>query len=175
MLILSERLKALTGAFDRLRSLRYQQLQQQEAARLRRQPQRLPPSLARIQRQHQKQQQQPASVLHYPGRDVGHQGRNGQGQEPPTGQSAQTMGDFHKLLASQQHPQQKQPSATGGKLPGQLQSPPGPAALSEAALPLPLQQGQRQQQVQLDPENKALELELINMSEQVGVLVKFQL
>ncbi|PRW20462.1 Syntaxin-81 [Chlorella sorokiniana] len=40
VLILSERLRAATALFDRLRSLRYQQLQQQEAARLRRLPQR---------------------------------------------------------------------------------------------------------------------------------------
>lgn len=39
VLILSERLRAATALFDRLRSLRYQQLQQQEAARLRRLPQ----------------------------------------------------------------------------------------------------------------------------------------
>ncbi|GAB4819928.1 hypothetical protein N2152v2_006974 [Parachlorella kessleri] len=162
VLILSERLKALTGAFDRLRSLRYQQLQQQEAARLRRQPQRLPPSLAAIQRQQRKQQ--PGSPRH-PGTDVGHEGRNGREQEPAAGQKAQTMGEFHKLLASQQ-PQQKQASA-GGKLPGQLQAPPGAAALGDATPPPLLQQGQRQQQVQLDPENKALELELISMSEQV--------
>jgi hypothetical protein len=40
VLILSERLRAATALFDRLRSLRYQQLQQAEANRLRRLPQR---------------------------------------------------------------------------------------------------------------------------------------
>lgn len=38
VLILSERLRAATALFDRLRSLRYQQLQQAEAARARRRP-----------------------------------------------------------------------------------------------------------------------------------------
>lgn len=42
VLILSERLRSATALFDRLRSLRYQQLAAAEAARLRRMPQREP-------------------------------------------------------------------------------------------------------------------------------------
>lgn len=42
VLILSERLRSATGLFDRLRSLRYQQLAAAEAARLRRMPLREP-------------------------------------------------------------------------------------------------------------------------------------
>lgn len=42
VLILSERLGALTAAFDRLRALRYKQLQQEEANRRRRTPQAAP-------------------------------------------------------------------------------------------------------------------------------------
>lgn len=48
VLILSERLGTLTAAFDRLRSLRYRQLQQEEANRKR----RTPPSIAAVPRTH---------------------------------------------------------------------------------------------------------------------------
>lgn len=54
VLILSERLRSATALFDRLRSLRYQQLAAAEAARLRRMPQREPaaPSPPQTSAQH---------------------------------------------------------------------------------------------------------------------------
>ena len=59
VLILSERLRAATALFDRLRSLRYQQLQQQEASRLRRLPQAggTPPAPQTSAQLHQRLQQ----------------------------------------------------------------------------------------------------------------------
>ncbi len=145
MLILSERLKSLTAAFDRLRSLRYQQLQQQEANRLRRLPQQLPPGLTSPPRP--VQPQQPPQ------------------QAQPPGPQPQTTGEFHSLLSSQQQQQQQQRGAPPMQQPPlQLPRPGGMGATAGATAG-----AQQQQQALMDPENKALQLELTSMSEQVGL------
>ena len=120
VLILSERLRALTAAFDRLRSLRFQQLQQQEASRQRRLP------------------------------GQGGAAAGGGGGAGPPSRLPQTTGQLHELLSSQQRHRQQQHAGPPRGLGGPGAGPP------------------RQQQMLMDPENQALQLELISMGEQVG-------
>jgi syntaxin 18 len=144
VLILSERLGALASAFDRLRSLRYKQLQQEEANRRRRTPLAQPGGGDSASGSNYKINSRTAAALAGVGKSVGNQLR---AAFDSTTANMMDNGNGEDAGAAFMRP-----SAPGRGLPSEQQ--------------------QQQMQRQVDAENLALQAELLSMSDQVQTTEK---
>jgi len=145
VLILSERLGALASAFDRLRSLRYKQLQQEEANRRRRTPQNAVLASSEGGSRAGKNDSRTAAALVGVGKSVGNQLRAAfDATMMDNGNDENAGAAFMRPLAAGGGPEQHQQH----------------------------QQQQQQMQSQVDTENLALQAELLSMSDQVKTTEK---
>jgi syntaxin 18 len=155
VLILSERLGALASAFDRLRSLRYKQLQQEEANRRRRTPQSAAlgatTAAAAAATGSSKINSRTAAALAGVGKSVGNQLRAA----------------FDATLLDSTNEED-----AGAAFMRPLGAPERGQYYSTAAGDQRQQQQQQQVQGQLDAENVALQAELLSMSDQVQTTEK---